>query len=371
MTAHASPNAAHAIYAPSSAHRWMTCTASAGAIAMLGAQEEGTEAAEGTAAHEEIERCYKESVARRRDPPSCLNPAHPAAYGVALVLDYVRQLPPGKFWVEQRVRLTDEIWGRCDVAHWDDAAQVLTIVDYKNGFVNVEAAENEQLLIYAAATVYTRNLPVRWIRLVVVQPNSILPVPRVKQWICDADHLFAFAQRAAAVPQGKLEFVAGEQCKYCPLFGRCPASADVLARFSVVLAAPPEQVPPAQRAIFMATKKPVEDWFKAADKAWTKDAIASGAPPGMKLVQTTKHRAWKNEDEAREFIIQAKGVKALSPPSPAQAEKMGLDVAELCDRPKGGPALAFDSDARVGFERTSAAEMFAGSVAMLRKDSAE
>ena len=180
----------HAIYAPSSAHRWIDCTASASGIAALGEQEPGVEAIEGTAAHEELERILSKSG----EP----DPDHPAAYGIALAIDYVRQLPPGRMYVEQRVRLTDHIWGRCDVAHWHEESATLTILDLKNGFVNVEAEQNPQLRIYAAGSIYTYKLPAKHIRYVVVQPNSFLPVPRVKQWVESADDLFRFAERVPA-----------------------------------------------------------------------------------------------------------------------------------------------------------------------------
>lgn len=362
---HTDPNAAHAVYAPSSAHRWTVCTASASAIAKLPPQESGEEAEQGTAAHEEIERCLVQLDATwqkawgKTGDTLPVNPEHPAAYGVALVLDYVRQLPPGHLWVEQRVALTEQIWGRCDVAHWESETAVLTIVDYKNGYVDVDAVENEQLRIYAAASIYTHKLPAKFIRYVVVQPNSFMPVPRVKQWYESADALFAFAQRTAAIPSGPLEFVAGEQCKYCPLFGRCPASQDVLTRLSAMLANPPDAVPLDQVPIFKACEKPIADWFKSLDKAATKSALAGNVPPGMKLVTTTKHRAWKNESAARAAVLSACGVDALKPPTPAQAEIMGINIDALADRPDGGPALAFESDKRAPWTPKTGAEMFA------------
>src|SRR4051812_22901055 len=165
--------AAHAVYAPSSAERWTVCTASAEAIAVLGEDNSGEEADEGTAAHDEIDRCLKPldgEILDSSDPRGRkalpVNPDHPAAYGVAMVLDYVRQLPPGRLWVERRVELTPHIWGRCDVAHYDPVTQTLTILDYKNGFVPVDAEENEQLTIYAGGSIFTHNLAVQWVRLV-------------------------------------------------------------------------------------------------------------------------------------------------------------------------------------------------------------
>lgn len=371
MNAHVDEFAAHAVYAPSSAHRWTVCTASAEAIAALGEQEEGAEAKEGTEAHEEIERILGQfngfywRVGSGGSWLNQVNSNHPAALGVALLLDYVRQLPPGKVWIEQRVRLTGQIWGRCDVAHWHEESATLTIVDYKNGFVDVDAVENPQLRIYGAGSIYTHKLPAKWIRYVVVQPNSFMPVPRVKQCIEDADSLHSWASKTAAIPTGEKKFVAGEECKYCPLFGRCPASQDVLLKLNVVLASTPDQVSPTQRAIFAACKKPIEDWFKSADKIWTKDALTKGVPPGMKLVTTIKHREWKPEIESalRDSIVTLHGIDALPLPTPAQVEKLGkINVDELSTKAAGAPALAFASDKRAEWKQKSVAEMFAGVV---------
>jgi hypothetical protein len=347
----------HAIYAPSSAHRWIPCTASAAAIAQLGEQEEGEEARDGTAAHDELERVLNGGAP---------NDDHPAAYLVALAVDYVRQLPPGQLWVEQRVELTKDIWGRCDVGHWDPIAEVLTIVDAKNGQRMVDADENPQLRIYAAGSIFTHNLPARFIRYAVVQPNDWRPyVPRVKQWSESIESLYAWAQAVAAIPSGPLTFTAGEQCRDCPLFGRCDASRDMLAQLGAVFCNAPADVPPARRALVKALEKPITDWFKNADKAWLKDALAGKVPPEMKLVTATKHRVWKDEIAARAAIVEKFGVDVLKPPTPAQAEELGLDVTGLADTPTGGPALAFESDKRKEWKQPSAKEMFADALASL------
>lgn len=349
--------ASHAIYAPSSAHRWTVCTASAEAIAVLPEQEEGEAAKEGTNAHEELERVLN-GGAPNRD--------HDAAYIVALTVDYVKKLGPGKLWVEQRVELTKDVWGRCDVAHFD--GETLTIVDMKNGFVGVDAKENEQLMIYAAASVYTHNLPIKQFRLCVVQPNDWRPVPKVKQWpekvedwpLCSADALYAFAQRVATIPKADKTFVAGEHCRYCPLFGKCEPTRDLLAHLSVALQHSPNEVTPDQRAAFKMLEKPIADWFKGADKTWTKDALSGTVPTGMKLVTSQTHRAWIDEEAARAAVIAKAGVDGLKVPTPAQAAELGVDVETLARKPDGGPVLAFESDKRAPWKVKSAAEMFAG-----------
>lgn len=367
MTQHIDPNAAHACYAPSSADRWVHCTASAEAIAMLPEQEEGEEAKEGTAAHEEIERImgpWKETngaASLHHD----VDPDHPAAYGVALVVSYVRGLDPGRLWIEQRVALTPQIWGRCDVAHWDEASATLTIVDYKNGMRAVDAEENSQLRIYAAASIFTHNLPAKWIRYVVVQPNDWRPfVPRVKQWAESADALYAWANKVAMIPAGVKSFTAGDHCRDCPLFGRCDASLDMLKDLSAVIAGlvDPGQVRPEQVAMFLSLRKPIEDQFKKFEKHWQGVALKGNVPNDMKVVTSRPHRAWKDKDDARRLVFERLGADALDPPTPAQAIERGIPedvVNAMAPRPDGMPVLAFASDKRPEWRVKSAAEMFA------------
>lgn len=377
MNAPAFIGAAHAVYAPSAAHRWAMeggCSASAEAIAHLGELEEGEEAIEGTEAHNEIERILgqfngtiAEPAAIREAAARLIDLDHPAAYGVALIIDYVARLPRGRVWIEQRVRLTNEIWGRADVQHWHEESFTLTVPDYKNGHVGVDAAENAQLRIYAAASIYTHNLAVKWIRYAVVQPNDFRPVPRVKQWYESAQSLFDFAQRVAVIPHGPKRFVAGEQCTYCPLFGRCPASRDVLRDVAALVAGlmTPDQVSPAQRALFLACKKPIADAFKNAEKVWAKLQLSGSGAVELKMVTSQTHRAWDNPVTARAAVVAKLGVDALELPSPAQAIERGMDEATvnaMASRPAGAPVLAFANDRRPNWEPKTVASMFGAAV---------
>lgn len=348
--------AAHAVYAPSDSHTWIHCTASAEAKSRLPTAPEHEEADAGTKAHEEIERCIEvaeNGALTLYDPPD----DHSAHYGISLFLDYVAQLPLGRAWVEQRVKLTSEIWGRCDFAHWHEETRTLTIADYKNGFVDVPIGSS-QLRIYAGGTIFEHQLPAKWIRYAIVQPNSIIPGPRVKQWIESAENLHIFCSHVAAIPTGPKDFKFGAHCRYCRLFGLCPASRDVLVDLSIAISTLPEHVRPEQAATLLAAQKPIADWFKALEKAQLKGALAGTVPPGMKLVTGTKHRDWKDKNAARTFVFQARGIEALEPPTPAQAEKLGLDVSQLASKPEGGPVLAFESDARKPWAPKTAAEMF-------------
>lgn len=365
--------ALHAIYAPSAAHTWMRCTASAQAIGYSGKDESGDEADEGTAAHSEIDRILGALVEIRADEPvleyvkNVLNYEHPALIGIALFCGFVAKLPPGRIFVEQKVTLTDLIWGRCDLAHWDEVSRVLTIIDYKNGFIDVQAKENEQLQIYGAASIYTHNLPAKWVRLVVVQPNSFIPGPRVKQWVVSAEELHAFATRAAAVPKLEPTFTAGSHCRYCPMFGQCPATRDILAHVATMLAYPAKRVPAEMIGRFMVCKRPIEDWFKALEKHGLQLAVNGTVPENMTLVKGTTKRAWIDAEKARDAIFAQFGVKGLDAPTPAQAEKLGFDVSTLSTKPPGPPVLAFESDNRERYARPDVNVMFAAALEGSRK----
>ena len=356
----------HAVWAPSMGDRWASengCTAAPMAIDRLPKQEEGDEAKKGTAAHEEIERCFGSLNGEFVDPATMpikeVNFEHPSAYGIALTIAYVRGLPPGRMWIEKSVALTKDIYGTPDIRHWHEETATLTVPDYKDGFIGIDP-KSPQFRIYAASAIFTDNLPAKWIRYAVIQPNDFRPVPRVKQEVESIDDLYAFAQRVAAIPGGQHVFRAGEHCRYCPLFGRCDATRDLLAHLAVAMQHTPDEVPLATRAIFKTLEKPLADWFKGADKVWAKQALSGSVPAGMKLVTSQTHRAWFDEAKAREVVIAAVGVDALKPPTPAQAEEMGMDVEGLTKRAEGGPVLALESDKRKPWVVRSAEEMFKG-----------
>lgn len=375
MSIHTDPNAAHAQYSPSSAHRWTVCTASAQGIAALGEQEEGEAAAKGTAAHTEMERCLGKLNGEFVDPATMpvlsVDPDHPSAMGVARAIAFFRQLPPGRVWIEQRVALTDQIWGRADLQHWHEETATFTTLDLKDGFVGVDP-DAEQIWIYDVAGMLTYKLPAKWFRNVICQEHDFRPVPRVKQAVEVAADVYAWAEKIAAIPRGPLTFVAGEQqCTYCPLFGRCEATQDLLPQLAALVVGlmTADQVRPEQRALFLACKKPIADAFKNAEKVWQKDAIAGKDAPGLRVVTSQGHKAWSDPAAARALVMERLGPEGLDVPTPAQAIERGIPedvVNPMAPRPPGGPVLAFASDKRPEWKQKSAADMFAGVAGMVK-----
>lgn len=355
MNALASFRTLHAVYAPSSAYRWTKCTASAEGIANSGAKldlAEGTDE-EGTEAHSEIERLLR-PLADYGLAEFVIDPEHPALLGIGLMFDYVRQLMrhnTDRVWIEERTRLTDEIWGTPDVIHWSPSTGVLTVADFKNGHVGVDAEKNEQLRIYAAAFIATHQLPVKFIRYAVVQPNDFRPVPRLKQWGEPYADLYAFAVEVAQIPHRPKTFTPGDHCTYCPLFGRCEPTRDLLRDLSALIAGlvTPEEIAPEQRALFLICKKPIADAFKNAENTWQKQMLQGADMPGLGMFESVKHRAWSNPKAAKALVFEKLGVDALALPTPAQAIELGLDEATvnaMAPHPKGAPVLGFANDKR-------------------------
>lgn len=108
--------AAHAKLGPSGAHRWLQCPAS---IKMCdGLPSTTSEAAEiGTLCHELAELCLNgghDADYFTGDPR--FERLTPREYGWAqMYVDYVRDQHLEVMMVEQRLKLTDDLWGTSDV----------------------------------------------------------------------------------------------------------------------------------------------------------------------------------------------------------------------------------------------------------------
>jgi hypothetical protein len=172
---------AHASFAPSSAARWLECPASA----LLGAtlpRSDSEASLEGTRIHALIESAIGGNPVHQEEPED-------VAYGIELVLDYVRQLGgPESVMAERRVVISDEVWGTVDILQ--PHHYVTTIGDYKNGQMDVEADRNKQLLTYAVGALEEFG-PSKFYRLVIVQPNSRTAgdKPDVKQSIATLEEV--------------------------------------------------------------------------------------------------------------------------------------------------------------------------------------
>lgn len=373
------------LLAPSSSHRWMHCTASPHA-AQHYKDEPGEAAMEGTAAHWLLEQCLVDgsdpaalvgrtlTVVQDHITREFVISQEMASNVLHCGISPVREIAqrPGMSRVEVKAQLgyiDPELFGRTDVWHFG-SDRWLTVFDFKYGRVDVSPERNEQLMIYALGIYREHVAPivgedVAGVNLIIGQPRSLLPGPRIKTWQCSLVDLLDFELELRVAVNGvrhRPEFKMGSWCGYCPALGACPLSQEAAVNIGPILAQ--TDLTPLEASRVLTLKKLLEKKIKDA-AAVGKDALMRRQDvPGFKLVTGAKHRRWRDEDQAKDALIEAVGISALKIPTPAQTEALGPDAAAVVDRlsflPPGEPEIAASDDKRSAFVAKSASEMFKG-----------
>ena len=175
----------HAKLSPSSAYRWLTCPGSVALCDGIPDTPSSIYADTGTAAHKLAERCFE----HKKDAKFFIGETiqlgdsgvvvdEEMADAVQVYVDLVRRLPD-TFTVlhEQRLPLTP-LTGEADAEGTADTVafdrDTLLVIDYKNGRgVEVDALDNEQMMMYAAAAraEYAVLGNFTKFKVVIVQPN--------------------------------------------------------------------------------------------------------------------------------------------------------------------------------------------------------
>ena len=206
--------AQHALLSASSAKRWITCPPSA-RIAAEFPERESEAALEGTLAHEQAERWFKEGV-MPEDP-------HVIRY-VAAVNCLVREMENPTLLIEERIdfsHIAPNGFGTADCIIYNKVA--LHIIDFKYGEnVLVEADENPQMALYALGAIRQLKIIPKSIRMTIFQPR----MDNVTTWEVDMTRLQQIGnhirKRADLAWKGKGELATGEHCTFCPYRNLCP-----------------------------------------------------------------------------------------------------------------------------------------------------
>lgn len=362
----------HAVLSPSSAARWMTCP---GSVTLSEGIEDigSSNANEGTMMHGFAAKCletatYAKAHIGEVDKDTGLTLTETQAVDVQKYVDYVWDIcehTGGTLLIEQRLPIA---WmtGEKGASGTADAVIItpdeLIVIDAKFGFKTVDAIENHQLMMYAAAAYDQHSIAhdFKGIRVCIVQPR----LNATPEWTLSPEELLFFVDEVKfAAEQTRIEteqYVPSEKgCQWCRAKPICPAiKANVLRDFETVV---PETADEDDLARVMSKANLIESWVKAI-RAEVERRLMAGTPvAGYKLVQGKRgNRKWVNPDDA-EATLKSMRVKhdqmydySLASPTSIEklvkAEEIGprqwVKIQELITQSEGTPSVAHESDKR-------------------------
>jgi len=308
---------AHAIFAPSSAATWLECSFSARNSVPEAPKPLKTQLAadEGTRGHELLAL----AVAEHAFPDDVDSKAEAVALGV----DFVQRLEPGELYTELKVELAHECGGTTDL--FNDHPNIATVVDYKFGKWDVDAYHNKQMLTYAAALL--NQCEAEWWRLVIFQPNGLDETP-FKQWVAHRSEVIAHRGRVLRQIADRSAPRPGPWCRWCNAFQQCPAMATDAGFVMGAMSRAPETLTSEELVRLLRIIRALGDVKAVYDDALLVKMKLGHLPAGASLGPGRSFRQWNNPEQAAEIVAQHHGIRALKPPSPAQAEKLSAAMKQ-------------------------------------------
>ena len=390
---------AHALLAPSSAKRWMTCTPSARLEATM-PEKDTAYTREGTIAHAMAEAILRDMLAQKLD-----HFPEPAEYltsrsGVILaefcrtcdhegfdwkemaetVYDnYVRLVyeaylgakledPDAELLIEARLKLSEFIpegFGSSDAVLI--YGKTLEVFDLKYGKgVKVDAEKNAQMMCYALGAYCGPGelYDIADVRMTIIQPR----LRHESSWSMTAPDLLNWAYNvlkpaAALAFRGEGEQVPGEHCRFCKVAAQCRRLADY------TLGVTKQQTEPGLMSLddiaqLLPHFSTIKSWISSVEEFALEAALEGDTIPGYKVVEGRSVRKISNAAEAIQRLEGA-GIQAENYLKPAELKtitdlektltKKGFKaiLGDLVIKPEGKPTLVEEADPREPLNRAA------------------
>lgn len=390
---------AHALLAPSSAKRWMTCTPSARLEATM-PEKDTAYTREGTIAHAMAEAILRDMLAQKLD-----HFPEPAEYltsrsGVILaefcrtcdhegfdwkemaetVYDnYVRLVyeaylgakledPDAELLIEARLKLSEFIpegFGSSDAVLI--YGKTLEVFDLKYGKgVKVDAEKNAQMMCYALGAYCGPGelYDIADVRMTIIQPR----LRHESSWSMTAPDLLNWAYNvlkpaATLAFRGEGEQVPGEHCRFCKVAAQCRRLADY------TLGVTKQQTEPGLMSLediaqLLPHFSTIKSWISSVEEFALEAALEGDTIPGYKVVEGRSVRKISNAAEAIQRLEGA-GIPAENYLKPAELKtitdlektltKKGFKtiLGDLVIKPEGKPTLVEEADLREPLNRAA------------------
>lgn len=376
----------HALLSPSSAHRWMRCTA-APRLEAIEPDAGSDYAAEGTLAHAYCAKKLKSHLGMPTDDEeeeiATLNAYHTGEmdeYTDAYVAEVLSRLTEARkadknalLLVEIRLDFTDYIpdgFGTSDAVII--AAGKIEVIDFKYGKgVKVSADHNAQMLIYALGAYNHLGIDydVKMVKMTIIQPR----LDSVSEWELSVDELTRWAEaelkpKATEAYAGPGKPMPGDWCRFCKIKSKCTALADICV--ATADNTDPRLIDPKRLAgDILPRLAMIKAWCASVEEYALEQALAGVEYPGYKLVEGRSVRRITDPD-AVIAILGAAGYDEADYLKPATLYGIGdleklvgkKKLAKLCgchiDKPVGKPTLVSSDDKRPKYN--NAADDFSG-----------
>lgn len=221
-----------------------------------------------------------------------------------------------------------EIGGPCDfwVIGLDDRGRRYGhVVDYKNGYVFVEAKGNPQLAVYSVglrAFIREHGKDLDYVKASIIQPNgegdpyreTTFTDKQLDVW----EKKFLDAAKVIYVDQ-KMKLKVGKWCGYCQAQALCPKySKEVETRSQIALVdakadlerfPSPDRLTDEQLERVILNADNITDFIKACKSYALTRGLNGNGLPGLKVVNTKGRRVWRDEEDEVARVLMEAGVE--------------------------------------------------------------
>lgn len=365
---------AHALLSPSSASRWLNCTAAPYLEADMPDVSSGF-AVEGTLAHAYCAKKLKtflglptehedKEIAELADYHTGEMDEYTDAYATIVIEKYnaARAITPdAQLLVETRLDFSEHIpdsFGTADAIIIADGT--MDVIDFKYGKgVSVSAFKNPQMQIYAlgAYDKFSFEYRIDRVRMTIIQPR----IDNISDYELSVSDLMVWTDevltpRAQEAFSGQGTQTPGEWCRFCKVKSRCRALAN--QSLQTALEKPdPQLLNPQELADVLPKLETIKIWLTGIEEYALHTALSGTAVPGWKVVEGRSSRQITNPTAISDALSGAGiGRDLIYKPQEllpiTELEKLvgKKQFAALCaqwiSKPQGKPTLVPESDKR-------------------------
>lgn len=310
--------AAHSVYPPSSAKRYMNCTPAL-KLEQQFEDEQSPYAEEGSAGHALAEHLIKKHLKKRSKRPVSDYYTDELVEAVDEYVGYcIGQIEAAKqecsdpvFEVERRTDISRHIegcFGTADMVIVTD--HKIHVIDLKLGKgVMVDAEHNEQLMIYGLGILdfYEILYDIETVALTIVQPR----LEHLSTWEISVEDLKKWAKeelelKARMALAGEGEFRAGDHCRFCKARFTCRARAEEYLKLARMEFAEPALLSDDEIAEVLLKADTLKKWAEEIYAYAQNEAVVNHRQwPGFKLVLGKSNRKYTDENEVAEAAKKA------------------------------------------------------------------